>query len=91
MIEITAVSFEDSKAHEHITAVLWRSASTPAGHSAREAIIAWLEAHGANEAVVADGADYVQVAVVRPARGAPYLRTQVDGVWTDKLLALPTF
>lgn len=91
MIEITAVSFDDSRAHEHITAVLWRSASTPAGHSAREAIVAWLDTHSANEAVVADGADYVQVAVVRPESGAPYLRTQADGVWTDDLLALPRF
>jgi hypothetical protein len=71
--------------------VLWRSASTPAGHSARESIVAWLEAHGANEAVVADGADHVQVAVVRSDSGAPYIRTQADGVWTDNLLALPTF
>jgi hypothetical protein len=33
----------------------------------------------------------VRVAVVRPADQAPYLRTQADGVWTDDLLALPTF
>ncbi len=91
MIEITAVSFSHSKAHEHLTAVLWRSASTPAGHGAREAIVAWLDADSANEAVVADGATYVRVAVVRPEYGAPYLRTKVNGKWTDSLLALPTF
>jgi Protein of unknown function (DUF3892) len=91
MIEITAVSFGQAKAHEHITAVLWRSASTPAGHSAREAIVAWLQASSANQAVVADGSEYVQVLVVCPANHRPYIRTQLDGVWTDNLLALPVF
>lgn len=28
------------------------------------------------------------VGVVRPHRGAPYLRTYADGVWNDNLLAL---
>jgi Protein of unknown function (DUF3892) len=91
MIEITAVGFGRSKAHEHITAVLWRSASTSTGHTTSEALIAWLDSDPANQAVVADGSDYVQVAVVRPAAGAPYLRSRADGVWTDNLLALPTF
>jgi uncharacterized protein DUF3892 len=94
MIEITAVSFgqaDQAKAHEHITAVLWRSAGTSQGHTSRQAIVEWLSASVANQAVVANGSDYVRVAVVRPADQAPYLRTQADGVWTDDLLALPTF
>jgi len=91
MIEITAVSFGQARAHEHITAVLWRSASSSTGHSAREAIVAWLDSSSANRAVVANGSDYVEVAVARTANQSPYLRTRADGVWTDHLLALPTF
>jgi hypothetical protein len=90
VIEITAVSFGQARAHEHITAVLWRSACTSAGHSAGEALIAWLEASSANQAVVAD-TDSVHVAVVRSADHPAYIRAQVDGVWTDDLLALPEF
>jgi hypothetical protein len=91
MIEITAVSFGDLKAHDQITAVLWRSASTPAGHSASQGIVAWLDSSSANQAVVADGSVYVEVAVVRPVNQSPYLRARANGVWTDNLLALPTF
>jgi hypothetical protein len=91
MIQITAVSFADAKAHEHIAAVLWHSASTPAGHSASEAIIAWLDSSSANRAVVADGSDYIEVAVARTANRSPYIRTRAGGVWTDHLLGLPTF
>ena len=91
MIELTAVSFGQAKAHEHITAVLWRSASPPAGHSTPEALVAWLDSSSANRAVVADGSDHVEVAVARTANQSPYIRTRADGVWTDHLLALPTF
>jgi hypothetical protein len=85
------VSFGHSKDHENITAVLWRSASTPAGHGTREAIVAWLQASSANQAVVAAGSGYVQVAVVRPVNRSPHLRTHVDGAWRNDLLALPMF
>jgi hypothetical protein len=33
--------------------------------------------------------NYVDVGVVRPPVGPPYLRTHADGVWTNNLLALP--
>jgi hypothetical protein len=91
MIEITAIRVTDGLAHEHITDVLWRSAGTSQGQTSRQAIVDWLSASSANQAVVADGPDYVRVAVVRPANQSRYIRTHRDGVWTDDLLALPTF
>lgn len=42
-------------------------------------------------AFVSDGRNVVQVGVVHPQNGQPYLRTYADGTWTDNLLALPTF
>ena len=38
-----------------------------------------------------DGTREVQVGVVHPQYGPPYLRTHADGVWTDNLLALPRY
>jgi hypothetical protein len=52
MIQITAIRLEEGKAHEHITEVRWRSASTSAGQSTREAIVEWLSVSSANQAVV---------------------------------------
>jgi hypothetical protein len=91
MIQITAIRLGEGKAHEHPTEVRWRSASTSAGQSTREAIVDWLSVSSANQAVVADGSKCVPVLVVRPVNQAPYVRTYADGVWTDNLLALPTF
>jgi hypothetical protein len=91
MIQITAIRFAGGKAHENITDVRWRSTSTSAGQSTRQAMVAWLSASSSNQAVVADGSEWVDVALVRASDQRPYIRTQADGVWTDNLLALPTF
>jgi hypothetical protein len=91
MIQITAIKLMGGGGHEHITDVRWQSASTSAGQSTREAIVDWLTVSSANRAVVADGANHVPVAVVRPDNEPPYIRAQADGVWTDDLLALPRF
>lgn len=91
MIEITAIRLSSGSAHEHVTDVRWRSASTAAGQSTRQVIVDWLTVSVTNQAVVADGADFIHVAVVRPRDELPYIRTQADGSWTDNLLALPSF
>lgn len=42
MIQSTAIRLAGGEAHEHITDVRWRSASTSAGQSTRPAIVAVL-------------------------------------------------
>lgn len=91
MIQITAIRLAGGASHEHITDLRWGSASTRGGQSTREAMIAWLSVSHENQAVLATGSESIPVAVVRPANQPPYIRTQVDGAWTDNLLALPTF
>jgi Protein of unknown function (DUF3892) len=91
MIQITAIKLVGGDGHEHITDVRWHSASTCAGQSTREAVVEWLSASSANQAVVAEASKHVSVAVVRPTNEPAYIRTQADGVWTDNLLALPRF
>lgn len=91
MIEITGIRLDGGNGHEHITDVLWRSAATSLAYSPRQTIVDWLGESNENQAVVADGSELVQVAVVRRPNKPPYLRTRADGVWSDNLLSLPTF
>ena len=91
MLEIKAVRFAGGVSHELISDVLWSSPATPVGVASRRALVEWLSANGSNEAVVIDGSRAVPVKVARPDDEAAYLRTCVDGGWTDHLLALPTF
>jgi hypothetical protein len=91
MIEITAIRLAGGTSHEHITDVLWRSATTSTGLCPQEAIVDWLSVSTDNQAVVADGSNWVPVLVVRPGNRRPYIRAQSDGVWTDDLLTLPAF
>jgi hypothetical protein len=83
MIQITAIRLGEGKAHEHITEVRWRGASTSAGQSPREAIVDWLSVSSANQAVVADGSKWVHGrsrGASRPTALHPYLRRRrVDG------------
>jgi hypothetical protein len=92
MIQITAIKQEGGRGHEHISAVQWRNTSNGSiGQSTRQAIVDWLSESRANQAVVADGAKWVYVAVVQPANQSAYIRTHADGKWSDNLLALPSF
>lgn len=90
-IEITAIRLEEGDRHEHITGVMWRCQATSVGLTSRHALIDWLGESNDNQAVVADAAGWVQVAVVRRPYHPPYLRTRMDGAWTDHLLSLPSF
>jgi hypothetical protein len=92
MIEITAIRQESGKEHEHITDVQWRNTATSAtGQSTRQTIVDWLNESKANQAVVANGSQWVYVGVVQPENGPPYIRTHADGEWSDNLIALPPF
>jgi hypothetical protein len=91
MIEITATRLEGGSGHEHITAVLWRCATTSMGLTTRQAIVDWLCESDENEAFVADGAARIQVAIQRRENEPPCLRTRVEGRRTDHLLSLPRF
>ena len=45
--------------------------------------------HG--KAYVESSTSKVEVGVVKPQGGTPYLRTFANGTWTDNLLSLPRF
>lgn len=90
VIQITAVRLEGGTEHEHISEVLWEGASS-SGHTSRQALVDWLKATSANQAVVGEGCDHVPVLVVEPSDGGAYVRTRADGAWRDDLLALPRF
>ena len=81
---------EGGSEHEHITEVLWESASS-SGHTSRGALIDWLKQNSANRAVVGEDGGRVGVLVVEPSDAAAYLRTRADGVWRNDLLGLPRF
>ena len=72
--------------HEHITHL----GNPAAGWKwTREQVIASIDAK-TNTFYVIDPSTSKRsdVAVVRPATGAPYLRTSADGVWNNNLLSL---
>ncbi len=56
-----------------------------------EAIVAWLSSDVENRAIVLDGSQEVEVAVVRDAAASEFIRTRAGDLWTDSLLALPRF
>ena len=91
MIEVKAIRFDGALTHRCISYVLWSSRATAFGIASRRALVNWLSASAENEAVVIEGTVVWQIAVVTPDHEPPYLRTRVEGVWTDHLLALPTF
>jgi hypothetical protein len=91
MIQITAIRLMGGTSHRQITDVQWRSASTSTGKSTRDAIVEWLSVSSDNHAVVVNGPERVAVAVVLRPDEQPYIRACAEGVWTDHLLALPTF
>jgi hypothetical protein len=74
--------------HEHITRLSWIEVGiSKIGDNSREEMVKWINDGG--RAVVIAGDRQVDVLVVGAT--PPYLRTYADGVWTDNLLALPTF
>ncbi|MEZ5085926.1 MAG: DUF3892 domain-containing protein [Tessaracoccus sp.] len=91
-IEITHVRYGSTPRTEStITHYKWRSLSTGGVDSSTKAVLVdWIDNKG-GKAYVGSGVSRVDVGVVRPAQGAPYLRTHADGKWTNNLLSLPEF
>ncbi len=91
MIEIRAVHMVGGTQHEHIANLKWKNTTTASeGESTRQGLVDWLNIQG-NQAIVTTGGNSVSVGVVNPTNGVPYVRTYADGIWTDNLLALPTY
>jgi hypothetical protein len=89
MVYITARHMVGGQRHEHIADVRWNNpADGTTGESTRENMIDWIK-NKAGNAFVSDGVRQVAVGVVDAT--PPYIRTYADGVWTDNLLALPTY
>jgi hypothetical protein len=90
-VQNTAVRFSGyPRAHDSISAYQWRGIEDgKVGSNDKASMVAWIDAGGT--AWVSDGVRWIQVLVVRPSYGQPYLRTYADGLPSDNLLSLPSF
>lgn len=93
MVFITAIRMnEDGTACEHIAEVQWVNPRTKhVGESSVATMVKFIDDHGEGVAQVQDEDGAVNVGVVRPKSGPPYIRTYANKRWTDNLLALPRF
>jgi hypothetical protein len=76
--------------HQHIERYVWVNSIGAGDASDRPTMIDWIENEGGT-AYVGTGSNRVPIRVVHPRVGQPYLRTRIDGAWTNDLLALPRF
>ena len=92
-IEITHVRFgSTNKTEEDIVRYRWKTITNgPVGESDKPSLVAWIENNNKDAAYVGSGTARIEVGVIRPTKGQPYLRTHADGNWTNNLLNLPTF
>lgn len=89
MVDITERHMEGGPGHEHIACVRWVNSETKkTGENSRAEMVDWIE-HKNGKAYVVQGGYRIAVGVVKVT--PPYIRTYADGVWTDNLIALPTF
>lgn len=91
-IEITHVRFGSTRhTDDEIIRYKWREiGGTSTGENDKPSLVEWVD-KPANAAYVGSGNNRVNVAVVRPPQGKPFLRTHADGKWTNNLVNLPTF
>jgi hypothetical protein len=89
MVYITARHMVGGYQHQHIAEVRWTNpADGTTGVNSRESMVDWIQNKG-GQAFVTDGTNTIAVRVVEAT--PRYLQTYADGVWTDNLLALPTY
>jgi len=87
-IYVTARHMVGGAQHEHISEVKWENRTTKeTGKSSRAEMVAWIRTGG--DARVAKGQSDVTIKVVEAS--PPYVRTFADGLWSDNLLALPSY
>ncbi len=91
-IRITHVRFSGpEKTHQTIVRYKWTdTVGGSSGDNDKSSMVAFVDSKQ-NAVTVGTGASTVQVGVVRPASGQPYLRTYADEQWSNNLLSLPTF
>ncbi|MEK0209522.1 DUF3892 domain-containing protein [Bifidobacterium mongoliense] len=91
-ITITNVRFNGSvKEESEIIAYRWREiGSGKIGNDNKPDLVNWIK-NQKGKAYVGTGSNRVDVGVVEPTHGAPYLRTYADGRWTNNLVNLPIF
>lgn len=91
-VEITHVRFgRGERTEATIESYRWRNpVDGTAGDSDKPTMVDWIE-NKSGVAYVGSGNLRVQVGVVRPNVGQPYLRTHADGYYTNNLLSLPEF
>lgn len=91
-VEITHVRYGSTeKTESTIAQYKWRNPSDGnVGSSDKPTMVDWIDNKGGH-AYVGNGSSRVDVGVVRPMQGQPYLRTYADGKWTNNLLNLPEF
>ena len=88
MVLITAVHMEGGCGHEHTASVRWRNPSTSkTGESTRQQMVEFVNDNDAGTVKVTDGVNTANVGVVEKK----WLRTYADLIWTDTLLALPSY
>lgn len=76
--------------HKHIASLRWiADGESETKTSTREEFVVWIRDKGGSGYVKDSQGDKAWVKVVDAS--PPYLRTQKDGIWTDNLLALPTY
>jgi hypothetical protein len=89
-IRFTARHMSGGTEHEHVASLQWiKDGTNETKSNTRAQLVDWIDNKG-GKAYAADtsgGSAWVKVVQATP----PYLRTQKDGVWTDNLLALPTY
>jgi hypothetical protein len=89
-VRFTARHMVGGAYHQHIAALRWiEDGKTEIGESTRETLVTWIRDKDGKGYVLDAARDYAWVGVVNVS--PPYLRTHKDGVWTDNLLALPTY
>ena len=91
-VRITAVRLsQGGYLNEHITDVKWTSYQDGStGQSTKATMVKWIDVDE-GKAYVEAATSKVEVGVVKPQGGTPYLRTIANGTWTDNLLSLPRF
>jgi hypothetical protein len=89
VVYITAIHMEGGDRHEHIARVRWTNpVNGQAGENSRAEMVDWI-GNQSGDAYVTDGLRQIRVRVVNAS--PPYIQTYADGIWTNNLLALPTF
>lgn len=91
-ITLTHVRFvSTAKTHDMICHFQWRSDADGApGASSSVDLVEWIDQQRGT-AFVGTGDERMQVAVLHPGAGSPYLRAHANGRWTNALLGLPEF